>query len=301
MDASRIEQRLHRLFGDIEFCGRGEWSTAYCVKSGSDTCVVRVGSHAEDFQKDAAVGRLSPLTFDVARVLLIEPFGDRYLCVSEKIAGQAIERLSTAAGISSRLLTALSEYRAYRPDSGRLFGARSCMTPDAWTRFLLDVARDEADPRTSGWRRNIAPHPSAERIFDAGIAAIEEAGPIEPAGWALVHADLLHANVLYDHVAQTLGIIDWGSAFYGDPWYEFASLSYWVSGRVRSDELRSELLRDINVRRLSAKCPDKNFLTYKLRVGLQQLRFHAFRSRLPQVHHHAIRVSVLTSALRRLA
>jgi aminoglycoside phosphotransferase (APT) family kinase protein len=113
----------------------------------------------------------------------------------------------------------------------------------------------------------------------------------------LIHADLLHGNALVDDPAE-LSIIDWGSSFYGDPVYEYASLSYWTNEveRRRPIHLRS-LAAALESIVLSDEDTAWRFALYKLHVALQQLRFNSSRSRFGAMQHHANRVDRLASSL----
>jgi hygromycin-B 4-O-kinase len=91
---------------------------------------------------------------------------------------------------------------------------------------LLNVARDRAGERLSGWRVALEQSPTGTGPFDTAYAHLVRLAKAVPNARHLLHADLLNYNVLVDG-DRLSAVLDWGSAMYGDWLFDLAWLSYW--------------------------------------------------------------------------
>ncbi len=253
------------------------------------------------------MGEYRPRTFSIPRVLLVEPAQESYLCLSEAVRGRAIELIrDQSRSLVERLLECIAEYHGYDPAPLVRIGNWSHDTHDShssWSDYLLAIADEAGDRRTGGWRANLNKLPTAALAFDRGMEILSLFAEKWPNRRALIHADLLHGNVLFDYRTGSLGIIDWGSSVYGDPTYELASISYWayelyLGGNV---DFGRRLREAVEVVQRAGSVTMRNFVSYTLHVGLQQLRFNASRGRTNAMRHHARRVSRLSMQASRLS
>lgn len=93
----------------------------------------------------------------------------------------------------------------------------------SWPEYLL--AAEHETPRVPGWRAALAASDIGLEPFERGLATLRRLAPDLPDERRMIHGDLLARNVLVEG-DRISGVLDWGSACFGDPLYDAAWLLY---------------------------------------------------------------------------
>ena len=212
----------------LELLGGGFWSAAYGYRVGGDELVLRISDDPDGFRADERAMRYRSAALPVPEVVSIgEGFG-RWFAISRRHHGRFLEDVDpteadalgpTVVG----LLAALRTVPAPGPDD-------ALATADTlpWHQWLQAGVADEPGQFTTGWRARLDAHPPAKRT----VAAVEQrmGSLLEacPDRRQLVHADLLHANVLVSPGADAVtAVFSWKCATWGDAVYDLAWCTFW--------------------------------------------------------------------------
>jgi hygromycin-B 4-O-kinase len=227
-----LRQRLGGQVTNLERINHGEWSTAFSFTHRSGQYVVRFSARDEDFLKDQRVMRYRSSVLPVPNIIDIGPAFDGFYALSQQISGRFFDTLDGAQlhHALPSLFDALDAMRTADITDSNGFGIwdGSGNAPHAtWHAVLLDVATDRATNRTHGWRERLLSQSDAAEAFEVAYAALRRSLTDVPRDARyLVHSDLLNFNVLVDHDVLS-GVIDWGSALYGDFVWDIAWLTFW--------------------------------------------------------------------------
>lgn len=253
----------------------GEWSQAYGFRDGDRKLVVRAGAYVEDFEKDLFAMRFASAALPVPRVLEIAelPGGGHY-AVSERVpAGAWLEdlhgpALHEALPAVGRMLAAIREADVSGTTGVGTWDATGNAPHARWGEALLEVGDDPAD-RLPGWRDRLETSPTGAGPYDRAFAALERLAPEAPDERCLIHADLLHRNVVMDGPDVT-GVFDWGCGMYGDGAYDLAWLYFWGPWHPGWAE--------IDVLELGRGIPglERRIVTCGLHIGLANMAYQAF-------------------------
>jgi hygromycin-B 4-O-kinase len=205
----------------------GAWSTAYSLTIDGRAMVLRVSRHGGDFAKDEAVSAVVGGTLAVPAVTARgETHGWAY-AVSERLTGTPLDDLDATdiAAVLPDLFDVMDAIGQIEV-GGRGYGIwdPSLSAPHrSWPEYLL--ATEHETPRVPGWRAALAASDIGLEPFERGLATLRRLAPDLPDEHRMVHADLLARNVLADG-DRISGVLDWGSARFGDPLYDAAWLLY---------------------------------------------------------------------------
>ena len=115
--------------------------------------------------------------------------------------------------------------RGHAPTPATTHSTRTSATIAPWRQQLLDIERDDLDPRGAGWPAKLATSAIGSTGFAAGLARLQalDVGEVD---LTLVHGDLLNRNVHIDR-GRITGIFDWGCQRWGDHLYDLAWFNFW--------------------------------------------------------------------------
>ena len=281
------------LVSDVEELQPGGWSSAYSFRSGQHDLILRVGDHAEDFNKERYASTWHVAGVPVPEVLdLGEAFNGFYI-VSQRHEGQKLadldpSRVPRAIESLFEVVVAMRQIRL----PGRGFGiwrTPDCNAPaTTWGEHLRSVgSRDES--RLVGWRRKLAAHPRANSAFQQGCAVVEELTTDLPDTRGLVHADLL-LNHLVDGDDGVTAVFDWGNALAGDPLYDIAWILYCIPWFQAID--RRHVLA-LARRHFPNDDVDRLLPLYELHIGVASLQYQAFAEELASLETSTASISTL--------
>ena len=222
--------------------GSGAWSRAFSFTFGGRSLVVRVGQHADDFERDRLAALLAANALPIPQVLTIAPVPELgeglSACISERAEGVFIDGLD-GGGMRALLPSLLATFDAMREaDLSRTTGFGGWDTAGnapfaTWRDALYDVSIDHPEGRGHGWLRKLEDSQfglDAWRTLlarlEAALEAVDASGV--DVGRHLIHSDMLNFNVFCDPDRHRItGLIDWVCAMTGDPLYDLAWFAYW--------------------------------------------------------------------------
>jgi len=289
VDAARAEAFLMGRFGpgirDVARIGYGEWSQAYAYRRGDAGYVARFGRYAEDFAKDHRAARYGSTALPIPMVTEIgEAFGGAY-AISERAFGGFIDDLDGAGmrAVLSSLFATLDAARQVDLSATRGYGgwdADGVAHQETWRAALLAVADDESADRIVGWRAGMTRSAVATQAFQEGLDRLHSLLPYVSEDRHLIHSDLLHFNVLVaDH--RISAVVDWGCSLYGDFLYDVAWVVFWAPWYPawRGIDFRSEAARHFREIGLDVPHFDERLQCYHLHIGLDSMKYNAFKQR----------------------
>jgi aminoglycoside phosphotransferase (APT) family kinase protein len=206
---------------DVEPLGGGFWSAAYGYRIGDDELVLRVNEAPDGFRSDELAMRYACPELPVPEVLTIgEGFG-RWFAISRRQHGRFLESFEPgeADALGSTVVDLLTALRTV-PDTG--------VATMPWRGFLLAGITDVPGHHTSGWRKEVAADPAADRAFRAADDRIRSLLDACPDRRQLVHSDLLHSNVLVSLNGDAVtAVFSWKCSTWGDAVYDLAWCTFW--------------------------------------------------------------------------
>ena len=215
MDVLPFLEQKYGEVRDVEPLSGGFWSKAFGFRAGDQDLVLRVGELVEGFRADERAMAFRPW-LPVPRVLEIAEGLGSWYAVSERHYGTFLgevrpEQSATAGPMLKRLLGGL---RAVPQEP-----------TGTWHSSLVWQLGDHPERHTYGWRAGLGEH---EDLFVAVEARILELLPLCPDRGDLVHADLLHQNVLVnDDATDVTAVFSWKCSQRGDWLYDVAWCTFW--------------------------------------------------------------------------
>lgn len=274
----RYDDRRVRL----EPLSGGNWSTAFGFRHDGADLVARFGRHPEDYRKDAWAAQWSTPAVPIPSVVEVGPVDDDgwWFAVSTRSHGAPLESATARDwdALVPEVVDLIARVAAlpYDPSQGvGRWGPDGHAPQGSWREFLLDVATDGTGHRIAGWRAALEAAPVALAAFDAGVAALADLadGLAPPLG--VVHADLINANVLV-RAGRITGVLDWGSAMYGDPLHDVAWLSFWAPWHPHLPAV-ALLERALADDRLTAGGDvERRLAAARLHIALGHVAYHAW-------------------------
>lgn len=206
---------------NLEHLVGGFWSAAYGYRVTDQDLVLRINDEPDGFRDDERAMRYGSPVLPVPEVLAIgEGFG-RWFAISRRHHGRFLESVDpaeaeTAGPTVVDLLTALRSV------------PRDDTAVPPWRAWLLDGITDRTDHHTRGWRTRVAADASADRTFRAVDRRIRSSIDACADRDQLVHADLLHHNVLITPDARAVtAVFSWKCSTWGDSIYDLAWCTFW--------------------------------------------------------------------------
>jgi hygromycin-B 4-O-kinase len=279
---TEVDRRRGARVKSISAMQAGEWSHAYAFDLDGAGYVIRFSAPEEDFAKDRIAGAWSTPALPILAIIETGRALRGWYAITPRIEGTYLEALDSAAflRVLPALLKAIDAMHQTDVSGSRGFGpwdATGRASDGSWRRYLRGVADDLPTQRTHGWRHRLADNPVAEAAFAAGVTQLGQMVDACPERRQLIHNDLLNRNVLVFDGAIT-GVIDWGSAMYGDGLYDVALLRFWSPW---FDGLRDKDVIEASRTGLGSDIDSTDFdnrlRAYQLHVGLSHIVYNAFK------------------------
>lgn len=272
--------------GSVRLIGNGAWSRAYAFRRGASEYVVRFSAFEEDFAKDRLASTFDSPALPIPRVVELGESDGGFYAISEYVVGRPLDALSAAElrELLPSLFAALDAMRQADVSCSAGFGlwhADGNADSTSWHAWLLSVQEDTPTLRTHGWRARLAQSATGAEPFATGLRAMAALVPHVPAARHLIHSDLLNNNVLVAG-ARIAGLLDWGSALYGDFLYDIAWLSFcrplWYPA-WRGIDIAIEARRHYAA--IGLEVPDfaARLRCYELHIGLGSQAYCAYMGR----------------------
>ncbi|MFC6712476.1 phosphotransferase [Branchiibius cervicis] len=273
----------------------GAWSRAFTASALVDgteaPVVVRVGSHLDDFAKDALASGWECPQLPVPPAYAIFPVDDEFAMVTGRRYGVFLEDLDASAWGRAlpHVFDAVDALRAVPlvaaapadVDTGGLdlpFDPAIVGVTRPWREWLTDL-QDDPSARGGGWAPRLAGSPTGDHSFHAGLEFLHGlVDGVEPPR-SFVHSDLLHGNVLAAADGSRIeAIFDWGCLFAGDYLYDIAWLDFWAPWHPG---LAAHDVPALARQRFAGSDPQAGLFDVRLRacavhIGLCHLAYFAF-------------------------
>lgn len=206
---------------DLEDLRGGFWSASYAYRIGDDELVLRINDEPDGFRSDELAMGYRSVQLPVPEVLTIGQAFGRWFAISRRHHGWFLEEVGPeeAEALGPTVVRLLAALRAV-PDNGTQV--------QPWRDWLLAGITDTPGRHTSGWRERIASEPGIDRTFRAADSRIRSHLDACPDRRQLVHADLLHYNVLVTPAADAVtAVFSWKCSTWGDAIYDLAWCTFW--------------------------------------------------------------------------
>lgn len=289
VDAAQAEAFLISQFGpgvrEVTRIGYGEWSRAYAFRYGGVDHVARFGAFGEDFEKDRRAARYGSHALPIPAVTEIGSTFGGFYAISERAFGDFIDDLdgTRMRATLPSLFAALDAAREVDLTNSVGYGGWGAdgMAPQhSWRATLLAVADDQSADRIIGWRERMRQSTFATAAFQEGLDRLQSLLPYASEDRHLIHADLLHFNVLVAN-DRISAVVDWGCSMYGDFLYDIAWLVFWSSWYPawQGIDFRDEAARHFEAIGLDVPHFEQRLRCCQLHIALDSLKYNAFKQR----------------------
>jgi hygromycin-B 4-O-kinase len=216
----------------------GTWSRAFSFTSDGRRLVARFHRDGTDLRKDVLAQRWNAESMPVPRVLSADDVGGWTVVVTDFVEGVALERVDGTEWnrIVQRVADMLDALRTASP-AGPGWGpwsAHGAAPASGWREWLLGVGSYAWVADHSDWRDAATPQLTA--LFDRGYGRLHQVAD-DDVPRSLVHADLIHGNVMVSDDRIT-GVFDWQCSVYGDHLYDLAWFEFFEPWHIGHDVSR---------------------------------------------------------------
>ena len=261
---------------------QGEWSRAFSFRVNCSDRIVRFSGFDEDFRRDKFAAQFGSRRLPIPPVVDIGRAFGGYYAISIKADGEPIDNLSPEEmqGLVPQLLDLLDTLRMVDVSMTTGYGT---LQPDgngshgSWRESLLDIANDRPDERLSGWKAKLASSPIGIEFFSRAYQQLIDLVEFCPQVRHLIHADLLHFNLLTAN-GRISAVIDWGCGKYGDFLYDLAWFSFWAPWfpSMSGLDFRMEALRRFSDHHVDVPNFEQRMRCYEIHIGLDSLVYSSF-------------------------
>jgi hygromycin-B 4-O-kinase len=274
-----LETRFGGAAGPVSPISEGEWSKAYRFERGAAPYVIRFSPLAEDFAKDRLAARYASPDLPIPQVVeLGEAFGGFY-AISDRAPGRYLDGLDgdQFRAVLPSLFGTLDAARRVDLSATAGYGgwdSRGSAPHATWREALLAPQGD----RLPAWRERLEASPTGAGPFDEAHAHLRSLVDACPEDRHLIHADLLHFNVLVEG-DRLSAVLDWGCAMYGDFLYDVAWFAYfwpWYPAWHGVDFVRAAASHYASI---GLEVPDlaARLRCYQVHIGLGSQVWNAFK------------------------
>lgn len=283
------EQFLVSKFGEhvseVQSLGKGAWSDAFTFLLDGNKNVIRWASVPHNFERDAFAHSFSSDVLPIPPISEIGEVNKSFFAISPFAVGNFLEALPPqeleVASLSVR--ETFRALRAIEVSTSSGFGywnKNGKANYDSWKDFLLDDGNTSDDSLFRGWREILEASEmgmdSYNRLWTKFQSLIEYC----PEESGVVHSDFVNRNVLVAD-NKISAILDWGSAFFGDPLYEIAWIKYcepWFPAS-KDVNLVESLIADFTADPHSnTENIDQRLQCYELHIAVNAIAHNAFRN-----------------------
>lgn len=283
----KINKILENNFGhevdNLAPIGNGAWSHAYGFSCDNKNYVIRISKLDDNFNQDKWAARFSGEDLPIPQVLTIDKYEDHYYAISERIAGEHIdavdrEHMQRLLPSLLRLFSALKN-ADLSPTTG--FGHWDKYgngKHSSWQEFLLSVAEDSPGTILHGWKKNLENSDYGSGDFNKIYASFQDVVRHCPNERQLIHSDLLNFNLLIDGDSIS-GVVDWGSAKYGDFLYDtawFVFYTPWYESMMGID-FTKEVQDYFTAKGENIPQFSERLLACQLHIGLESIAYNSYK------------------------
>lgn len=268
---------------------QGEWTTVYSFSTKNKNFIIRFSNFSEDFEKDKFAYSFASKKLPIPKITAMGQAFNGYYAISDKLPGIAIDLLDS--GQVQRIIPSiLNLFDALREsDISNTQGYGGWMANkkgaySSWKQALLDINNDSPKKRIHGWKSKLKTSTIGVEPFSNIYQKFSSLVESCPEDRYLIHADLLHYNLLATN-NQISAVLDWGCSQYGDFLYELAWFTFWSSWfpSMKGINFREKALQHYSEIGLKVPNFEERLLCYELHIGLDGITYSSFTQNWNQV------------------
>jgi len=288
INLSEVEGFLKGKFGnniqDVQVLGGGAWSYAYSYVLNEIKYVIRWGNVPDNFERDTFASRFSSPLMPVPKIEEMGEENSRYYAVSRFYSGDFLEEISASEldGAKLSINKMLHSIRSIDLSSYQGFGffnKEGVGSHSSWREFILDDKNESQGSLIHGWKTILAASSMGNYAYYKIWNEFKSLVNYCPEDKRMVHSDLVNKNVLVES-NNISAVLDWGSAFYGDPLYDIACIKFceiWYPS-FKETNLVEYLLNDFKSdSNVNIQDIEERLLCYQLNIGANAIAYNAFR------------------------
>ncbi|MCB9813157.1 MAG: phosphotransferase [Pseudomonadales bacterium] len=288
VSAKETEIFLVAKFGknvsSVQSLGEGAWSYAFTFVVKGVKNVIRWGNVPDNFQRDAFAHTFNSDLLPVPPIKDIGQENNRYYAISPFVVGNFLESLSPndLEIASQSVIEIFRALRAIDMSTSTGFGfwnKDGKAIYDSWKAFLLDDRNESEGSLNHGWREILEASDMGMDSYNELWRKFQNLIDHCPEVRGVVHSDFVNRNVLVDK-GKISAVLDWGSAFFGDPLYEIAWIKFCEPWFPASKDIHlvQRLIEDFKTDPNSNTANiEQRLLCYQLRIGADAIAYNAFR------------------------
>lgn len=294
-----FRNQLGQDIAELSRIGQGEWSFAYSYRDNSGDKIVQFSCLDSDFKKDRYAVAFDSSDMPVPKIVDIGAAFGAYYAISEKADGRAIDYLnhSEMRRILPSLLKMMDALRLVDLSQTTGYGGWNEVgnaSHASWRESLLDIT-DRPTDRINGWKAKLAASHVGIDVFNELYQELASSVDVCPEERYLIHADLLHYNLLVAD-NQVTAVIDWGCAKYGDFLYELAWFTFWAPWfpAMEGIDPRQEALSHYAEIGLQVPNFEERMRCYEIHIGLDSIVYSAYKDRwdfVAEVAEHTLKIA----------
>jgi hygromycin-B 4-O-kinase len=283
------ELLLQALYGSrqnyaVTPLGAGVWSYAYLFEQDGVKKVIRWGDVPDNFERDAYAAQFNAPGLPIPPILGMGEHSGKFYAISPYVRGGFLEQLSyeNVKNTLPSILRMLRKLRSIEIPTTQEYGffdKQGTGSHNSWKAFLLDDKNESKGSLIQGWKEILQASEMGMSAYDNLWNRFRSLIDFCPEDRRLVHSDMVNRNVLVEK-GEIMAVLDWGSAFIGDPLYDIAWIKfcepwtpYFKSAQV-VESLIGDFRADPNVNKEHI---DERLQCYLLNIGAGSLTYNAFR------------------------
>ena len=266
---AQIERLILKTYPDMSDLmplSGGLVSQTFSFQSGEGKYIFQIGGKRDDYEKQLYISKRYRNAFPVREILSIKETeeGIAY-CISRFIKGRKLFDLSDRERreLSTPLIEALSQMaKAEIPTDGGYgrFDANGHAPYKTWKDFITVIYNDSV----CDWSA-LALKGFSDTVVRKAIDELKtKIDCIQLEKPCLVNGDVGSYNVIAND-GKITGLIDCGSALYGDPHYAMANLLFWNEDKLQ------DLIAEVRRRYITDENSKRKIYCYILRIGLEEI------------------------------
>lgn len=285
---SETHQFLKSKYGSRDYgvqqLGAGVWSYAYLFEHDGVKKVIRWGDVPDNFERDAFAAQFNAPGLPIPPILEICEYSDKFYAISPYVSGGFLEQLlpQYLATTLPSILRMLRKLRSTEIPNSRGFGffdRQGVGSHNSWKEFLLDDKNESKGSLMHGWKEIMHASEMGMSAYENLWNKFRSLIDFCPEDRRLVHSDTVNRNVLAEN-GEITAVLDWGSAFIGDPLYDIAWIKFcepWTP-YFKSAHVVQALMDDYRADpSANTKNIDERMQCYLLNIGAGSLTYNAYR------------------------